>query len=35
MEIAKTKTATASAIFFKGVTLLRGIMRRSSFGGVL
>ncbi len=35
IKMAKAKTAVASAIFFKGVTLLEGIMRRGSFGRFL
>src|SRR5258708_25783783 len=35
IKTEKTETATASAVFFMGVTLLKAIIRRDSFGGVL
>ncbi len=33
IKMAKIKTATAIAVFFKGVSLLKNSMRRGSFGG--
>src|SRR6267143_6553156 len=35
IKTAKTGTATASIVFFKGVSLLTNKLRRDSFGGVL
>jgi hypothetical protein len=35
IETARSETATASAVFFKGVALLAGSMREGGFGGVL
>jgi hypothetical protein len=35
IETARSETATASAVFFKGVALLVGSMREGSFGRVL
>src|ERR1700731_4965779 len=35
IKTAKTETATASDVFFKGVSLLTSKVRRDSFGGVL
>jgi hypothetical protein len=35
IEMARSETATASAVFFKGVALLAGSMKEGSFGGVL
>src|SRR6202158_3377812 len=35
IKTAKTETATASVLFFKGVSLLANRVRRDSFGGVL
>jgi len=35
IETARSETATASAVFFKGVALLADSMREGSFGGAL
>src|SRR6267143_676357 len=35
IKTARTETATASVVFFKGMSLLMNKLRRDSFGGVL